>query len=78
MSRTPAARVARLKVEFPAWTIQAGHGSDGYSVTAFRKGEHGGFETLIAASPARLELMLYETIGPETVAASPRVRRGRR
>jgi hypothetical protein len=60
MSRTPAADLARLKVQHPGWTIRrrAVPGKrTGY--TAHRKLKRGGFQSLQAPTAGELEQALF-------------------
>ena len=59
MSRTPAADLARLKVQHPGWTIRrriVPGKQTGY--TAYRKLRHGGFQSLRAPTAGELEQAL--------------------
>jgi hypothetical protein len=53
VSATPAAELARVKVRFPAWSIQAVEPGKGTGYTAHRGGWH-----IYAPSLARLETQL--------------------
>jgi hypothetical protein len=60
MSRTPAADLARLKVQHPGWTIRrrvVPGKRTGY--TAHRKLKRGGFQSLQAPTAGELEQALF-------------------
>ena len=68
MSDTPAARLARIKVQHPAWRIYRVDG--GYMATRGTPGSPEE-ETVTAASPAQLECELPAADPPRATGARP-------
>ena len=76
MSRTPAADLARLKVQHPGWTIRRRvfpGKRTGY--TAHRKLKRGGFQSLQAPTAGELEQALFLAEKGRLNEAGGRVRR---
>lgn len=59
MSTTPAAELARIKVQHPGWSIQPGQSGNGARFTARRRLPGGAVQQVRAASLGSLEQALW-------------------
>ena len=67
MSRTPAAHLARLKVQYPQWSVRAVRRGKGTGYTAHRRDGRGGLRRVYAPS----------LVDPENALAKAEAKSGR-